>query len=242
MNRDNGCECNVSQSGNLKTELVEMLTSKGAALVGVADLSSVSGYPYPTLPIAVSIAYLLNPVIIREIRQGPPEAYIREYSRVNQELSRLADLCSRYLQDNGFQASVIEPTLAKVDREHLYAEFPHKTVATRAGIGWIGKSALLVTREYGSAIRLTTVCTNAPLTAGEPVIRSYCGNCNICTDSCPAKAPSGRNWEPSLHRDSFWNADACFLQCEETQKTRHVSSQVCGICIAVCPYTQRFTQ
>ena len=40
---------------------------------------------------------------------------------------------------------------------------PHKTIATRAGIGWIGKSALLVTAKYGSAIRLSSILTDTPI-------------------------------------------------------------------------------
>ena len=40
---------------------------------------------------------------------------------------------------------------------------PHKTVAVHAGLGWIGKSALFVTEKYGSAVRLTSVLTDAPL-------------------------------------------------------------------------------
>ena len=46
---------------------------------------------------------------------------------------------------------------------------PHKTVATRAGIGWIGKSALLVTEQYGSMIRISSILTDAPLETAVPV-------------------------------------------------------------------------
>jgi len=228
--------------GLFTSRLFSLLTSEGSVPVAAADLCGFSNYPFPDLPVAVSIGYPLSPVIIREMNKGPTEDYIREYTRVNNELSRLSDLCVRFLHDEGFRAVAIEPTLPMVDRNHLHAVFPHKTAATRAGLGWIGKCALLVTKKFGSAIRFTTVCTNAPLETGEPVIHSQCGDCSICTDSCPCKAPSGKNWEPTLHRDQFWDADACFLQCEKTQERRGVSAQVCGICITVCPYTQRYIQ
>ena len=45
--------------------------------------------------------------------------------------------------------------------------FASKTAATRAGLGWIGKTALLVTPEWGPAVRLGTVFTYAALGAGE---------------------------------------------------------------------------
>ena len=59
--------------------------------------------------------------------------------------------------------------------DNLGAELPHKTVATRAGIGWIGKCALLVTEKYGSAIRLTTVLTDMDLETDQPINGSKCG-------------------------------------------------------------------
>ncbi len=224
----------------LTSRLFTLLDRKGAATTGATVLDRVPGYPFPDLPYAVSIGYHLNPVVVREIRSGPTDEYILEYNRVNKELSKLSGICVQYLHDQGYHAIAIEPTLPQVVRDHLYAEFPHKTAATCAGIGWIGKCALLVTRMYGSAIRLTTVCTNAPLTTGRPVVHSYCGDCMMCVDSCPGKAPSGKNWDPTLHRDEFWNAEACFLCCEDAKTINLESAQVCGICIAVCPYTQRF--
>ncbi|WP_319580475.1 epoxyqueuosine reductase [uncultured Methanospirillum sp.] len=234
---------NAGELPNLLTSrLFVLLKGKGAATTGAAVLDGVAGYPFPDLPVAVSIGYQLNPVVVREIRCGPTDEYILEYTRVNQELSQISEVCVRYLRDQGYHAVAIDPTLPLVERNHLHAEFPHKTAATRSGIGWIGKCALLVTRTYGSAIRLTTVCTNAPLTTGKPVVHSYCGDCAICVDSCPVKAPSGKNWEPVLHRDQFWDADACFLHCEETQTTSLTSAQVCGVCIAACPYTRRYVQ
>jgi len=40
------------------------------------------------------------------------------------------------------------------------SSMPQKTIATRAGLGWIGKTALLITPQFGSAIRLNSVLTD----------------------------------------------------------------------------------
>ena len=40
-------------------------------------------------------------------------------------------------------------------------QITYKMLATLAGIGWIGKNALLVTKEQGSAVRFTAVLTDA---------------------------------------------------------------------------------
>lgn len=232
---------NISETSyTITSELSSLLISKGASVIGFADIHGICERPFPDLPIAISIGHHLNPAIISKIKNGPTEEYIQEYNRINQELSKLGDICVKYIKNEGFSAVAIEPTPPKVYENHLYDTFSHKTAATRAGIGWIGKCALLVTRTWGSAIRFATVCTDAPLTIGEPVIQSECGECNICTQSCPALAVSGKNWNPDVNRDEFWDANACYHQCEMIQKNRQVSSQVCGICISVCPYTQHF--
>lgn len=52
-----------------------------------------------------------------------------------------------------------------------------------AGLGWIGKNNLLVTQEYGSAMCMCTVLTNAPLpTENRPIIMPKCGECTVCKD------------------------------------------------------------
>jgi epoxyqueuosine reductase QueG len=49
---------------------------------------------------------------------------------------------------------------------------PHKTAATRTGLGWIGRHCLLITRKFGSWIRLGTVFTDMALSSGKPIERS----------------------------------------------------------------------
>ena len=92
---------------------------------------------------------------------------------------------------------------------------PHKTVATRAGISWIGKSALLVTNEYGSALRLSSILTDAPLSISHPINKSRCGDCMICTNACPADVVSGKLWEVGLYCDEFFDPVKCRMMAIE---------------------------
>ena len=73
-----------------------------------------------------------------------------------------------------------------------------------AGMGWIGKCALLITPEFGSAVRLTTILTDAPLTTAKPVTESACGECQECVDICPGAACTGHHWKQGLRREDFW--------------------------------------
>lgn len=62
-----------------------------------------------------------------------------------------------------------------------------KAIAQRAGIGWIGKNACLITREYGSWVFLGEIITTAELPADQPHT-DFCGSCSRCIDACPTDA------------------------------------------------------
>jgi epoxyqueuosine reductase len=166
--------------------------------------------------------------------------YYDAYHELNQKLDELADLCAKYINDNGYHA--YPQKVATTQEFSIYRTImPHKTVAVHAGLGWIGKSALFVTEGYGSAIRLTSVLTDAPIACCEPTIRSYCGDCMQCKQACPGQAISGHNWRPELDRDEFFDALAC------RKKARELSAEaldqqitLCGKCIEICPYTRRY--
>jgi len=227
----------------LSGELKILLESNGANMVGFADLRDLPSDIRDGLPCGVSVAVALNPGIVSEIRDGPTPQYYDEYIRVNNLLDSLGYLTARFLKEKGHRARFLAATEAGIDADTLSTRLPHKTVATRAGMGWIGKCALLVTGKFGSAVRITSVLTDAGLPAGEVIDTSKCGNCRECVDACPAKAVSGENWHINLQRDSIYDAFACRKTARELllQNVRIINT-VCGICIAVCPWTQKYTE
>jgi epoxyqueuosine reductase QueG len=100
------------------------------------------------------------------------------------------------LTNEGYKAFAKNRGKVIVDQSVKRSKLPHKTVATLSGLGWIGKCALLVTRDYGAAVRLTVTLTDAPLQTGKPINKSYCGACTECQKNCPAGAVSGKLWSP----------------------------------------------
>ncbi len=111
--------------------------------------------------------------------------------------------------------------------------FSHKSAATRAGLGWIGKTALFVSPVFGSAVRLTTVFTDLELPVGDPITSSRCGNCRACVDACPAGCGRDVQWYAGMSRDELFDAKACRHQMTL------FPAQLCGICIAACPHSRR---
>ena len=229
----------------LSTKIRASLLEKGACLVGYADVSDVVFEAVASLEKAVSIAVALNPSVICEISKGPTKRYYKEYNRANNLLADLCDHTVDILISQGYKAVALEPTIEKIDLTSLDAPLPHKTIATKAALGWIGKSALLITKRYGAAIRLASVLTNANLDIADPVEKSMCGDCRHCVDHCPAKAINGNNWQLGAPRDSIYDAFACCETAIKLSKKVGIQSTIgrvaiCGICINVCPWTQKY--
>ena len=225
--------------GALESEIATRLRADGASLVGFADLSGFPDEATHGFSSAVSIAKALDPSVVAELERGPTPAYHEEYDRVNLELGRLAEIAAGLLGERGHGALLGAATVKAVLPGKDTTPLPHKTVATRAGLGWIGHSALLVTRENGPAVRLVSVLTDAPLTGAGAVERSSCGTCRRCVEACPAAAISGRPWVPGLPRDQLLDAEACRERATALAATRGIDATICGICIFACPWTQR---
>lgn len=153
------------------------LTGTGASLVGYADIRDLDADTTNSMPYAISIAVALDASIIKETSNGPTERYYHEYNRVNDLLAELCENIAEELRKPGHKAIAKRPKVEGNNPDHktLKTPLPHKTIATRAGLGWIGKSALLITEQYGSAVRLATVLTDAEFEAAKPSNISHCG-------------------------------------------------------------------
>jgi epoxyqueuosine reductase len=62
-----------------------------------------------------------------------------------------------------------------------------KALARDAGLGWIGKHTLLLSREAGSWFFLGEIYTDLPLPLDEPA-SAHCGTCTRCIEICPTQA------------------------------------------------------
>ncbi len=223
-------------SEQLKIELAEL----GAALVGFADLTSLPGDQRDGFDYGISLAVAIEPAIINGIGNGITQEYCDNYLELNQLLDSLAMKAAAIINAHGYKAWPKTKANVSIDYNDHSTILPHKTVATRAGLGWIGKCALLVTEKYGSAIRFTTVLTDAPLEAAEPLNHSKCGTCDSCVNNCPGEALSGDQWSVDLPRDLFYDSFACRKKAIERSWQVEPGETHCGLCILVCPRTRNY--
>ena len=225
---------------NLSTELRKHLLEKGATEVGFADITNFT--PKDKLNTGV-VFYITYPKdIIRNMKNAPTREYVDELVSLNTRLDALGMICEEFLMDKGYNAyAQTKKRLGTDFGEFNSFELPHKTIATKAGLGWIGKSALFTTKDYGSALRLSSVLTDAPLDIGKPVLKSRCGKCTECMDACLGGAISGREWNYTIKRNDFYDDKKCEKYALKiSQENVGKPDTVCGKCIYACPHTQKY--
>ncbi len=59
--------------------------------------------------------------------------------------------------------------------------------AVRSGLGWVGKSGNLITKN-GSHFFIATFITDLDLQCDDPFAKDFCGTCRKCIDACPTDA------------------------------------------------------
>ncbi len=210
-------------------------------VVGYADMRNLLVAKYAQYGYGIVVGRRLDDSVIDSIETGPNADYYNLYQGVNVELAQIASGIKAELSDRGINAFDVAPSLTTEDRnEHfdrtLSLDFSHKMVATRAGLGWIGKSGLLVTYEFGPRVRLVSVLLDYPIEyCREPVLKGECQDCDLCTQNCPANALSGKEWDITTRREEFFDAFACREKCRELGGLIGESIRLCGICVSVCP-------
>ena len=217
--------------------LTNWMEAQKIILWGAADLRSFSTPLDETgkgFFFAISWAIPMNPQIMVSIQNGPNQAYADEYARVNNHINELSIALAAEIRDRGFRSKPLAAS-DRTDTVAIKGDFPQKTAATRAGLGWVGRHCQLITRPFGSWARLGSVFTDIELPFGPPIERSYCGRCKRCVEACPAKALKGSAWYAGLPREEILDVRACDHWKKENYFQYHKGHN-CGICSAVCPY------
>jgi epoxyqueuosine reductase len=112
-----------------------------------------------------------------------------------------------------------------------------KPIAAKAGLGWQGKHANLVSRDFGSWLFIGSIFTTARIPPDAPE-EDHCGSCRRCLDICPTHA---------FVAPYRLDARACISYLTIEHKG-HISREYreamgnrifgCDDCLAVCPWNK----
>jgi len=206
---------------------------EGISLFGVADLRPIREAFHPSLqgaasklPYGISLGLRLCDAILDQLQDGPTLLYKHHYKAANYRLDQVALRFLDYLQQQGYSALPI-PASQIVDWEGQKGHLSHKWVARCAGLGWIGRSSLLVHPDHGARVRYVTILTDMPLPP-DSALSLDCGNCKVCISLCPAGAIS----------EAGYDLSACVEKLKDFSSRRGIGVLICGMCVKACPYSR----
>ncbi|MFH1261881.1 MAG: tRNA epoxyqueuosine(34) reductase QueG [Pseudomonadota bacterium] len=244
----------------LKERLKEYAASIGFDRIGITSASPPDDYERYRAWIANGHAgemwYLTEPGRIR--KRGDLSLLIPGARSVIVGAISYKPVVDRHLSDAKFARyawgedyhKVFRGRLRRLERwlvENLHCSFESKvcvdtapvlerSLAKRAGVGWIGKNCCLIDRELGSYILLGELITTIELPPDEPAI-DRCGGCTKCLAACPTGALLSPYELDSRKCISYWTIESRADMIPE-EIARHLDGWVagCDICQEVCPW------
>jgi epoxyqueuosine reductase len=152
--------------------------------------------------------------------------HISDYHKVlKKRLIRLADALRQRRPEGEYRVCV--DTAPLLEREH----------AMRAGLGWIGKHTLLLSRDLGSHLLLGAIVTTLDL-AADARETDHCGTCRRCIEACPTQCitPYSVDATRCISYLTIEHRSAIDPQLHEPMGAWLFG---CDICQDVCPYVRK---
>jgi len=188
---------------DIEEDIRRFLKNQGVQVIGMAGPERLDGPPSldPTYTMrgAKSIVSFALPMDVNAIydflSKKTPVTHNTDQLIGNQKIHHIAKRLADYLNDRGYRARAV-PTnnnyRRSLDVYSTHPDFAHRFGAIVSGIAGQGMSGNVLTKEYGAAVYLSTVVTDAvlksdPLLPPRYFIDQYCKKCLICDKACPAK-------------------------------------------------------
>ncbi len=114
-----------------------------------------------------------------------------------------------------------------------------RALASRAGLGWIGKNSLLISKKYGSFLFIGGIIVDIELAYDESIKKDFCGDCTRCIDACPTQAIIQPRIVDSRRCISYLT-----IEYKGSMLPRDLKGQFrnrvfgCDICQDVCPWNK----
>ena len=187
----------------LKEEIKQKIFEEGAKIVGIGSKDRLKNAPpsgnmeycLPGAQSCIIWAYP-NPIEALENYFSKKERMsIKKAQQIGYSGSwRTANIISALIEDNSeYKAFPVIPNAKYRPREDLpehikgdirYPDFSLRYGGVAVGLGHLGWSGNLVTKEFGASLYLGGVLTTAPLEPDPMAKENYCNKCKICFKVC----------------------------------------------------------
>ena len=119
--------------------------------------------------------------------------------------------------------------------------------AARAGIGFAGKNAMLISRRHGNALLLAAILTRVELPPDPPLSKGagsrgavglFCGKCTRCLDACPTRAFPAPGVVDARRCISYQTIENRGVVPRELRPGIGTRVFGCDVCLEVCPWNR----
>jgi epoxyqueuosine reductase len=116
-----------------------------------------------------------------------------------------------------------------------------RTIAAKAGVGWIGKNTCIINQNLGSWLLLGVIVTSIPVEPGVPpqIAADRCGTCTRCIDACPTDALVAPHQMDASRCIAYLTIEKKGVIAEELREPMGRQVFGCDICQDVCPWNRR---
>ena len=244
--RDWAAQLGFQQLGIADTDLSEDAARLDAYLAAgyhgemayMASHGSMRSRPAELVPgtvrvISVRMDYLPEDTRMAQILAQPEQAYISRYALgrdyhklIRKRLQQLAEKITAEIGPFGYRAFVDS------------APVMEKPLASKAGLGWMGKNTLILNRKAGSWFFLGELLIDLPLPIDTPNDRDHCGKCSACLDVCPTQAFVGERVLDARRCISYLTIELKGAIPEELRPMMGNRVFGCDDCQLVCPWNR----
>lgn len=206
-------------------ELEALARSLGAKDIGYVDVPAHLIFKGKRLPQRHAMVFTVE-MQKETIATSPSFESMLEVSAAYKNLALVGWNITRFLRKRGFAAYPGTALGGLTDYPHL---------AELAGLGAIGYHGLLISPSAGARMRINVIYTNIvnlPKHTENPHqwVRDFCAMCRKCVRSCPVEAI----YEQPQPRTGGGYQSIDHATCRD-YFTRNFG---CGVCMAVCPFSQ----
>jgi len=222
----------------MNDEIIKALKERGAVIIRFVDISDFPKEQTLGYDKAILLCMALSKkYIIDRYNDLPIDINNDEYLVKEHDVENLADWLEGFIKYKGFLAhsqstknnikcGYIERAYINPNLQEGISILPQKSIARIAGLGFIGKNNLLVTKNHGCALTMCSVLTDIPvITKNYPVLPSDCGICEACIKACPVNALLGNVWSINGGRASVVDVSKCCCALK---------------CMVFCPMTMKY--